>query len=136
MKTRLIVLTAMIVLLTGGASAGGDQHIRAILVPQAGSSVHGVVNLTQEPHGGTLITVVAKGLRPDGAYLSLYYDNDHCEIEAYAEDDVIGSYTGNSAGVAVVTAKQGDDLDEIGSVSVRNAADFSLLACAKVHAAP
>lgn len=136
MRKPLILVAALVGLFAGKALAGSDQHIRAVLVPQPGSSVRGVVNLTQEPHGGTLITVVAKGLRPDGAYLSLYYDNDHCEIEAYSEDDIIGSYTGNSAGVAVVTAKQGDDLDEIGSVSVRNAADFSLLACAKVHAAP
>ena len=136
MRKSLVAAGALATLLAGAAQPKSEHHIRTFLVPQAGSTVHGVVNLTQRPHGGTLITVVAKGLRPDGAYLSLYYGNDHCEIEAYAEDDVLGSYTGNPSGVAVITARQGDDLDEIGSVSVRNADDFSLLACAKVHAAP
>ena len=116
-----------------GAAADELNHVRANLVPVNGSSVKGHVSLVAMPHGGTLISIVASGLRQDGSYLSLYYDNHVCEIEPYSEDDVIGTYSGNRAGFGTTVAKVDDDLDEINSVSVRNAEDFSLLACANVH---
>lgn len=51
-------------------------------------------------------------------------------------DDVIGMYTANAAGLGTTHRKAGDDLDEINSVSVRLASDFSLLACADIHPGP
>ena len=134
-KARPLVSVFVLALVLPAASAGEAHHLKGTLVPVEGSSVAGHVNLVQLPHGGTLISVVATGLQPGGTYLSLYYDNDVCEIEPYGEDDVVGTYIGNAAGVASTVAKLGDDLDEIGSVSVRNGEDFSLLACAKVHPA-
>lgn len=92
----------------------------------------GRVTLTALPAGGTLITVTASGLHPGTEYLSLYYDNGTCELEPYSADDVVGRYRANAAGRASVTAKVDDDLDEIHSVSVRLAQDFSLQACAGV----
>jgi hypothetical protein len=92
-----------------------------------------MVNIEQLPHGGTNIHVVAQGLIPGNEYLSLYYENHTCALEPYSEDDVIGTYTANAAGVGVTHGKLDDDLDEINSVSVRRASDFTLLACADVH---
>lgn len=93
----------------------------------------GSVQLVSLPKGGTEIHVVARGLEPGTGYVSLYYDNHVCELEPYEAEDVIGAYTGNAAGVGAVHSKAGDDLDEINSVSVRRASDFSLLACADIH---
>jgi len=91
------------------------------------------VKLTSLPKGGTLITVVARGLQPGTEYLSLYYENATCELEPYDEDDVIGRYTADPAGNASVPHKLRDDLDEIHSVSVRLGSDFSLVSCAVVN---
>jgi hypothetical protein len=85
------------------------------------------------PHGGSLISANITGLTPGTQYLSLYYDNHTCELEPYSQDDVISRYVGNSQGRAVFAKKVDDDLDEINSVSVRLASDFSLKACADVH---
>ena len=126
-----LVLCLMVV--AAAAVGAGERHVSATLAGEGGSGVSGRVELTVLPAGGTLITVVAAGLHPGTEYLSLYYDNGTCEIEPYSADDVIGRYTANAAGRATVTAKVDDDLDEIHSVSVRLAGDFSLEACAAVN---
>ncbi|HEY3156666.1 MAG TPA: hypothetical protein VGK76_08600 [Candidatus Eisenbacteria bacterium] len=99
-----------------------------------GSGIGGFVILQGLPNEkGTIITVHATGLTPGAQYVSLYYENHTCELEPYEEDDVIGRYTGRAGGTASVNKKVEDDLDEINSVSVRAAGDFSLLACADTH---
>jgi hypothetical protein len=110
-------------------------HIKAHLEPVGGSGVHGTVHLFQLPSEGTQIVVFAKGLKPGKRYLSLYYDNPRCAIEQYEEEDVIGGapYTAIPGGFGFTTGTADDDLDEIGSVSVRSARTFKLLACARVH---
>jgi hypothetical protein len=71
---------------------------------------------------------------PGERYVSLYYDNDHCALEPYSADDVIGGpYTANPAGNAHTSGVADDDLDEINSVSVRSFPGFQLRACAKVN---
>jgi hypothetical protein len=134
MKKAVWVLVSVGVLFfIQGAMADDLPHIRVPFVPVSGSSPTGHASLVQLPQGGTLITVVAMGLKPGGSYVSLYYGNDHCELEPYSQSDIIGMYTATKAGTGNATGKADDDLDEINSVSVRNAEDFSLVACAKVH---
>ena len=131
-KFLFLSLVAASLLLTVDASRSGDRHVNTTLNAVGGSGVSGKVMLTSLPKGGTLINVVATGLKPGTEYLSLYYDNGTCELEPYSQDDVIGEYTANPAGRAVATGKADDDLDEINSVSVRLKSDFSLQACAGV----
>jgi len=119
--------------LVADASRSGDRHVNANLNPVGSSGVSGKVQLTSLPHGGTVINVVATGLKPGTEYLSLYYDNGTCELEPYSEDDIIGHYTADALGEGHAHAKVGDDLDEIHSVSVRLNSDFSLQACAAVN---
>jgi hypothetical protein len=128
----LALATAFIGLATLAAGAS-DHHVNATLAPVDGSGISGHVELTAAPGGGTLIHVTANGLTPGTEYLSLYYSNHECTVEQYEPDDVIGRYTANAGGGASVTRKVGDDLDEIGSVSVRLASDFSLKSCADVR---
>ena len=118
----------------GVAASSSEQHVKVALQPRNGSAVTGFVELTQLPSGGTNIHVNARGLQPGHTYVSLYYDNHVCELEPYSEDDVIGGpYTANRAGVGHTHGKVDDDLDEVNSVSVRDADTFALLACADVH---
>jgi hypothetical protein len=95
--------------------------------------VSGLVNITALPDGGVNINVSATGLTPGVDYLSLYYDNHTCQLEPYAEDDVIGTYTGEDDGTGHAQNKLEDDLDEVNSISVRLASDFTLLSCADIH---
>jgi hypothetical protein len=112
---------------------GNDEHTKANLVAIDDSGVSGFVTLHGLKKGGTSIVVHANGLTPDTEYISLYYDNDHCELEPYSAEDVIGdTYFPNPAGIGHTSGEADDDLDEINSVSVRLASDFSLQACAKV----
>ena len=113
-----------------GAAA---KKAKAHLEPIGNSGVGGFVTLHQLHQAeGTTIVVHAKGLTPGTAYVSLYYDNDTCELEPYSADDVIGEYASNPAGIGQTHGAADDDLDEIGSVSVRRADDFTLVACATI----
>jgi hypothetical protein len=81
-----------------------------------------------------MTTVVAFGMSPGSSHLSLYYENHTCEIKPYVPDDIIGGiHTANAAGVGTTHGVVDDNLDEINSVSVRDAGTFQLLACADVH---
>jgi hypothetical protein len=116
------------------SSNGEEHHVKAELVPVNGSGITGHVNIEQVPHdGGVNISLVAFGLTPGEDYLSLYYENHTCAVEPYEEDDVIGTYTANPAGVGHTQNKLEDNLDDVNSVSVRRASDFELLSCADIH---
>jgi len=131
---KLITIVAVLALAV--AAAAEEHHVRAALVPVDDSGVTGAVSVVQLPHGGSNIQVTARGLAPGEEYVSLYYDNHFCALEPYSEDDVIGTYTANAAGVGVTHGKLDDDLDEINSISVRLASDFTLLSCADIHPGP
>jgi hypothetical protein len=120
-------------LLVANSAIAEEHHVQAPLVPVAESGITGMVQVEQLPAGGTNIHVVAQGLVLGTEYVSLYYENHVCELEPYGEDDVIGTYTANEAGIGVTHARLEDDLDEVNSISVRLASDFTLLACADIH---
>ena len=128
--------STILVLSMVGTVAAMDGHVKSRLMPVDGSGITGNVQVVQLPKGGTNIHVVAMGLVPGEEYVSLYYENHTCELEPYAEDDVIGTYTANAAGVGTTHGKLEDDLDEVNSISVRRASDFMLLACADIHPSP
>jgi hypothetical protein len=135
-KIFVLLIVSILLLTTTSTVAASEQHAGALLVPVGGSGVTGKVSVEQMPAGGSNINVVARGLTPGVEYLSLYYANHTCELEPYFEDDIIGTYTADPAGVGHTHNKLADDLDEINSISVRRASDFSLVACADVHPAP
>ena len=130
----ILAMTILVVLSTASVATAEEHHRLVRLQPVNGSGVTGLVNLVQRAHDqGTHINVVVFGLTPGNTYLSLYYDNHVCALEPYSVDDVVGMYTANGGGVGTAEANVTDNLDEINSVSVRRAGDFTLLACANVH---
>jgi hypothetical protein len=138
---KLFVVLAVVMLSVGipgtalAHSRGGSaDNVQVRLHAVAGSGVSGLVDLSQlRGEDGTRITVVAFGLHADQQYVSLYYDNAVCELEPYSAEDVIGGiYTANRGGVGTTQGEADDNLDEIHSVSVRQASDFKLLACANI----
>ncbi len=132
MKTAIAAIAVPMMILVASAVLGAERHVKADLVPFDGSGATGFVQLTQLPHGGTNLHVVARGLQPDQAYASFYYESSDCSAPA----DLLGPFTANAGGVGVVHGKIDDDLDEVGSVSVRLVTDVlygPLVACATVH---
>jgi hypothetical protein len=118
----------------GMAGMVHERHASAMLHEVNGSGVEGFVDLRQLKQGGTHIILLGFGLQPAHSYVSLYYSNHNCNLEPYSADDVIGGiYTANAGGVGFTNGNANDDLDEINSVSIRNAENFNLLACANVH---
>ena len=130
MKKALAPAVLFLAVLAPLALAAQDHHVKADLAAVGGSSVKGFVQLEQLPHGGANVHVIAKGLQPGTVYASFYYENNDCS----AAHDLLGTFTANAGGVGEVHGKIDDDLDEVGSVSVRLGPDYgTLLACAKVH---
>jgi hypothetical protein len=138
----LATLLAVVRQPDAAAKKGKHKHkdpgpqVKATLEDVDDSGVGGFVTLHQPKKGkGTAIVVHANGLTSGTEYVSLYYDNTTCEIEPYSAEDVIGGhYVANAAGIGQTHGNADDNLDEIGSVSVRLASDFKLLAGAKVEA--
>ena len=128
---RQIALLCVVLLLGFTSIAvGEDHHVKADLAPNGNSGVSGFVQLTQLPHGGTNLHVMARGLKPGSVYASFYYESADCTEPA----DKIASFTGGDDGTAEVNMKIDDDIDEVGSVSVRVGPGYGdLLACAKIH---
>jgi hypothetical protein len=139
MKQLLAAVSALtLVLAFAGVAVAApvSQHQAfAPMRPVGNSGVSGFAVLVERPQGGTHITVIATGLMAGHTYLSLYYSNHVCAIEPYDASDVIGGkpYVGLPGSIGTTHGNVDDDLDEINSVSVRDAATFQLLACANVH---
>ena len=132
MRNRMIPLLVAFCLLAFMSTSPGaaSHHIKADLVSSPGSSVTGFVELTQLPHGGANVHVVARGLQPGTTYASFYYESSDCTEPA----DLLGTFTGDDDGGGEVHGKIDDDLDEVGSVSVRLGPGYgTLLACAATH---
>lgn len=130
MRTRIGPALLVSLLLIAATAFGAERHIKADLSPNGASGVGGFVQLTQLPHGGTNIHVIATGLQPGAVYASFYYDSPDCTEPA----ESVGTFTGRDDGSGEVNLKIDDDLDEIGSVSVRVGPGYgALLACARVH---
>jgi Ni/Co efflux regulator RcnB len=112
-----------------------NNQVQVQLYSVGNSGVSGFVHLSQRGNMDRAhIVVNAFGLTPGKQYVSLYYDNHTCELEPYSSEDVIGGiYTANHGGVGATQGNADDPLSEINSVSVRQAGDFKLLACANVH---
>ena len=130
MKKTIPLLALLVMVLATSAVPGAEHHIKAQLEPIGGSGVSGFVQLTQLPHGGANVHVIARGLQQGTVYASFYYESSDCTAPA----DLLGTFTGNPSGTGEVHGKIDDDLDEVGSVSVRLGPGYgTLLACAKVH---
>jgi len=135
----ILAFAAASVTMAQDATAEATQEMAPVtqvqFYPEENSGVTGFV-LLQPQTEGTFINVIVFGLQPNAQYVSLYYDNNTCDLasEPEAADEPVGNvYVGNRIGVGVTEGVVDDSLDEIGSVSVRSATDINtLLACADV----
>jgi hypothetical protein len=130
MKKTMAVVGVSLMILGAEVVLGAQKHIKASLVPIGGSGATGFIQITQQPHGGANLHVVAKGLDSELVYASFYYESADCSLPA----DSLGVFTANTAGVGVVHGKIDEDLDEVGSVSVRIGPGYGqLIACATLQ---
>ena len=81
------------------------------------------------PHGGANLHVMASGLTDGVEYSSFYYESDDCSADA----DEFAEFTAHGSR-ETLGGKIDEDLDEVGSVSVRLGPGYgTLLACATIH---
>jgi len=126
---RIAAVAAMLIPIHGGLHAQ-ERQVRASLVPAPGSDVSGFAQITRLPHGGSLLHVVVRGLTPGTAYASFYDETTDCTGPA----DLLGNFTGLPNGTGEVHARIDDDVEQVGSVSVRLGPGYGTLrACAQMH---
>jgi len=128
MKRILAVLAAATFFVGANqVQAQNEHHKRVPLETMNGSGISGWVNIVQLPSGGSNIVVTIQGLKDGDSYASFYYESSDCSQPA----DEFQTFTGTSTGTITLHGKIDDDLDEVGSVSVRVGPGYGdLLACA------
>src|SRR5262245_7254625 len=130
MTKTIASMAALATIVLASVASGAPHHIKAALDEVNASGVTGFIQITQQPHGGANLHVVAAGLTPGAVYASFYYESSDCTEPA----DLLGVFTGKPGGVAAIHGKIDEDLDEVGSVSVRVGPDYGdLLACASLR---
>src|SRR5262252_728606 len=130
-KMRLIVVSAVLILVSAFTSVilGQEHEVKADLESVGSSGVSGFVHVVQLPHGGSNVHVQVRGLHPGTQYASFYYESSNCSAPA----DLLESFTADQDNDEVF-GKIDDDLDEVGSVSIRLGPGYgTLLACATIH---
>jgi len=127
---RLLSSLVVGLVLVAGAAIGSEKHIKANLEEINGSGVTGFVNITQLPKEGSNVHAVIHGLQPGETYTSFYYESADCSAPAEA----LETFTADDEGNATASGKIDEDLDEVGSISVRAGSGYgTLLACADIH---
>lgn len=128
---KKLIISAAILLGAIVAVDAADRHVQAQLESVDDSGVSGVVTLTQLPNdAGAVLHVKVNGLEPGGTYTSFYYESADCSAPA----DEFKTFTADQNGNANLTGKIDEDIDEVGSVSVRLGEGYgTLLACAAIE---
>ena len=127
---KIISLLALLLAVSASNAGPEEHHVKVPLVPNGDSGITGFVQVTQLPGGGSNIHVIARGLQAGTEYASFYYESSDCSEPA----DLLGNLTQDETGTGQIDGKIDDDLDEVGSVSIRLGPDYgTLLACAAVH---
>ena len=113
------------------ATAGpGEHHVRVPLEAENGSHVSGWVNVVAMHSGGTKVMIQAEGLEANTTYTSFYYESEDCSAPA----DKLVTFTTGADGRVTARGETDEDLDEIGTISIRLGADYGdLRACAALH---
>jgi Cu/Zn superoxide dismutase len=115
--------------LMAAAVSGQERHVKVDLTSVGESGVSGFVELTALARG-TSVHVVAHGLRPGATYGAFDYESADCT----PPHQLLGEITSNPGGSGEMVRTIDDDLDLVGSVSVRAGPEYgTLLACARVH---
>ena len=131
MKRMFVTLAALAIVVAAGHVHADVHHKRVKLETVNGSGISGWVNIVQMPQGGSNLIVTVQGLKSGDTYTSFYYESDNCTEPA----DEFQTFTGPATGTITLHGKIDEDLDEVGSVSVRVGPGYGdLLACADVAA--
>lgn len=132
-KLTVLLATLLALAITGSVlqAANSEKHVKATLESINNSGVTGFVQVIQNSREvGTHVNIVVRGLEPGGTYTSFYYESTDCSAPA----DELGTFTADSDGHGHLTGETDEDLDEIGTISVRLGEGYgTLLACAALH---
>ena len=132
MRKLFASLAALLVVASVTISLASERHVKVPFESMNNSGVSGFVILNQLPNEkGSVVEVQVKGLKPGEEYSSFYYESSDCSAPA----DLFQTFTADKDGHAHLNGKIDDDVDEVGTVSVRLGPSYgTLLACAAMHA--
>jgi hypothetical protein len=132
MKRLLIpIVVAALTVATAVTAQAQFERLFLRLQPVGSSGVSGDAMLEPMSDGtSTRIAVRVSGLRPGVTYVSLFYENLDCSLEADSEEDVIGSpYRADASGRGQTWGMADHPIGELNSVSVRSLDLTELYAC-------
>ena len=110
----------------------GERHLSLRLKPAARGHARGHVELEEESHGGTFVSLDVHGLEPGAEYVSQFHHEHGCRIQPEDERSEIGHFVADAHGHATVAARLDEHLADIGSVDVRRRGDLEIVGCAPV----
>jgi len=98
------------------------------------SNVRGMASLVEVPQNlDTKIILRVSGLEPGEQYVPIYYQNSDCTVEISSFDKLIqGAFIANEQGEGGAEDIVKDSINRIGSISIRRAQDFELIACGRI----
>jgi hypothetical protein len=127
------LMVATLLVAASHAQAVSEHHKRVALETMNGSGISGWVNIVQLPQGGANLIVTINGVKAGDSYASFYYESSDCSAPA----DEFQAFEGDRDGTVTLHGRIDEDLDEVGSVSVRVGPGYGdLLACADLGAVP
>lgn len=110
----------------------GERHLSLRLEPAGKGQARGHVELEEESHGGTFVSLDVHGLEPGAEYVSQFHHEHGCRLQPEDERSEVGRFVADAHGHAMVAARLDENLAEIGSVDVRRSGDLAIVACAPV----
>jgi hypothetical protein len=130
-KITLACLAGFLMVLLSNNVPGADRHVRADLVAADGSGVLGWVEVTQMPNGGATVHVTADRLPGHSTYTAYSYETRDCS----GPEDTVGSLRMDAHGRGEMDVRITDDLEDLGSVSVRTGEpdEARVVACATLR---
>ena len=129
---RRLILASLAIALVGftGLAEAASRQGRADFVPLANSGISGRVRLTgQTGKEQTHIVLQVKGLQ-DAEYVAVAYTNNNCQAEAQIFE--LGRFRPKASGMTTWTAWVNQNIEQLGSISLRLASDQSVQACGSV----
>jgi hypothetical protein len=117
-------------LLVAVAFAAKEDRVIASFESLSSSGVSGQATLSSAPQGGTQIHVMVRGLQPNTDYVTQYFTDGACTATPGAQ---VAAFKANPAGIGQFNVRIDASLVNIKSLSVQQASDLSLKACASVN---
>lgn len=131
-RSLSLIIPSAVLGFTWLTAKSDERHLSLRLEPAARGHARGRVELEEESHGGTFVSLDVHGLEPGAEYVSQFHHEHGCRIEPEDERSEVARFVADAHGHATVGARLDEPLADIGSVDVRRGDDLAIVGCAPV----